>query len=175
MTNPRQPSSLTVVRTVRGRRAMGGDRLVWAASEDKQTGGRSQSSLPPHCLYGKHVCHYQPARSSRFPAFTWWWGGGRGARGVLTCVPQPREGLRPSGQDSGSISAAWHRLLAAGHVTTPRADQLTHNAMLLRKPLQQSGSTSFPQALCDKGETTPQEMSRLWLLYNKSTETAVGV
>lgn len=116
---------------------MGGDQLVWAASEDKQTGGRSQSSLPPHCLYGKHVCHYQPARSSRFPAFTWW--GWRG--GVLTCVPQPREGLRPSGQDSGSISAGWHRFLAVGHVTTPHAGQLTlkvapnqrltHNAMLL--------------------------------------------
>lgn len=99
-----------------------------------------------------------------------------GARGVLTCVPQPREGIRPSGQDSGPILAAWHRFLDVGHVTTPHADQLTlqvapnqrltHNAMLLRKPL---------LTLCDKGETTQQEMPRLWLLHNKSTETAVSI
>lgn len=33
--------------------------------------GRLQSSLPPHCTYVKHKCHYYPPCSSLLLTFTW--------------------------------------------------------------------------------------------------------
>lgn len=114
--NPHRPSSLTVRRTVE-------DGVRWAAidwfglrAKTKRRAGEAKAVCRLiACMENTCAIISRPV-----PVASPHLHGGAGGGGV---------DMRPAAQggalDSGSILAAWHRFLAVGHVTTPRADQLT--------------------------------------------------